>query len=351
MKMKGSKITIIIILLFFVTLCLFSQEPEKCKFVLASYFDVLKTENRDILLEKLPKVESLYYYQDEHSEHFYEKTWTDYYDRIFGIQLIYNAFDITNFYSDKNKKGILIGDYSGYCFVIDSMKINKNEFIFTAHSNVEIDSSRIVIDFPKIKKDQNYELKIIIDGDYLELFINNMFVDKFCKINNSTLLEYEELIKNNSCDLSKVTWPRHADGTSEYDNKIITPEKINLFKNDEITYEIDKDEHILTKSIDKQEETSNQYNSEIRTVSVKKNKVMVITEDTVVRFDPYSNGTYMTSVVKGTTVKIKKVGKKDTINGVTSNWVFITFVGDAYNTKGKKIYYKTEGWLFGGVLD
>ena len=133
---------------------------------------------------------------------------------------------------------------------------NKNEFIFTAHSNVEIDSSLIVIDFPKIKKDQNYELKIIIDGDYLELFINNMFVAKFCQINNSTLLEYEELIKNNSCDLSKVTWPRHADGTSEYDNKIITPEKINLFKNDEITYEIDKDEHILTKSIDKQEETS-----------------------------------------------------------------------------------------------
>ena len=256
MKMKGSKITIIIILLFFVTVCLFSQEPEKCKFVLDSYFDVLKTENRDILLEKLPKVESLYYYQDEHSEHFYEKTWTDYYDRIFGIQFIYNAFDITNFYSDKNKKGILIGDYFGYCFVIDSMKINKNEIIITAHSNVEIDSSRIVIDFPKIKKDQNYELKIIIDGDYLELFINNMFVDKFCQINNSTLLEYEELIKNNSCDLSKVTWPRHADGTSEYDNKIITPEKINLFKNDEITYEIDKDEHILTKSIDKQEETS-----------------------------------------------------------------------------------------------
>ena len=218
MKMKGSKITIIIILLFFVTLCLFSQEPEKCKFVLDSYFDVLKTENRDILLEKLPKVESLYYYQDEHSEHFYEKTWTDYYDRIFGIQLIDNAFDITNFYSDKNKKGILIGDYSGYCFVIDSMKINKNEFIFTAHSNVEIDSSLIVIDFPKIKKDQNYELKIIIDGDYLELFINNMFVAKFCKINNSTLFEYEELIKNNSCDLSKVTWPRHADGTCDYED-------------------------------------------------------------------------------------------------------------------------------------
>ena len=46
--MKESKITIII-LLFFVTFCLFSQESVKCKFVLDSYFDVLKTANRDIL--------------------------------------------------------------------------------------------------------------------------------------------------------------------------------------------------------------------------------------------------------------------------------------------------------------
>ena len=55
---------IIVIILAFLTTNVFSQEPEKCKFVLDSYFDVLKTENRDILLEKLPKVESLYYYQD-----------------------------------------------------------------------------------------------------------------------------------------------------------------------------------------------------------------------------------------------------------------------------------------------
>ena len=29
--------------------------------------------------------------------------------------------------------------------------------------------------------------------------------------------KYEELIKNNSCDLSKVTWPRHVDGTCDYE--------------------------------------------------------------------------------------------------------------------------------------
>ena len=314
MKMKGFKITIIIILLFFVTLCLFSQEPEKCKFVLDSYFDVLKTENRDILLEKLPKVESLYYYQDEHSEHFYEKTWTDYYDRIFGIQLIDNAFDITNFYSDKNKKGILIGDYSGYCFVIDSMKINKNEFIFTAHSNVEIDSSRIVIDFPKIKKDQNYELKIIIDGDYLELFINNMFVAKFCKINNSTLLEYEELIKNNSCDLSKVTWPRHADGTCDYEDV-----------------------------------------SSVKTVStsitnVSPNKTMTVSENLKLRSGEAITSEVLTVMSDGTKVKILALGKSETIDGINSNWVKVEVQSDAKDRDGKLIKTGTIGWCYGGYL-
>ena len=314
MKMKGSKITIIIILLFFVTLSLFSQEPEKCKFVLDSYFDVLKTENRDILLEKLPKVESLYYYQDEHSEHFYEKTWTDYYDRIFGIQLIYNAFDITNFYSDKNKKGILIGDYSGYCFVIDSMKINKNEFIFTAHSNVEIDSSRIVIDFPKIKKDQNYELKIIIDGDYLELFINNMFVAKFCKINNSTLLEYEELIKNNSCDLSKVTWPRHADGTCDY------------------------------------EDVSSVKTVSTPTTNVSPNKTMTVSETLKLRSAEAKTSEVLTVMQTGTKVKILELGKAENIDGINSNWVKVEVLSGAKDRDGRAIQAGTVGWCYGGYL-
>ena len=314
MKMKGSKITIIIILLFFVTLSLFSQEPEKCKFVLDSYFDVLKTENRDILLEKLPKVESLYYYQDEHSEHFYEKTWTDYYDRIFGIQLIDNAFDITNFYSDKNKKGILIGDYSGYCFVIDSMKINKNEFIFTAHSNVEIDSSRIVIDFPKIKKDQNYELKIIIDGDYLELFINNMFVAKFCKINNSTLLEYEELIKNNSCDLSKVTWPRHADGTCDY------------------------------------EDVSSVKTVSTPTTNVSPNKTMTVSETLKLRSAEAKTSEVLTVMQTGTKVKILELGKAENIDGINSNWVKVEVLSGAKDRDGRAIQAGTVGWCYGGYL-
>ena len=314
MKMKGSKITIIIILLFFVTFCLFSQEPEKCKFVLDSYFDVLKTENRDILLEKLPKVESLYYYQDEHSEHFYEKTWTDYYDRIFGIQLIDNAFDITNFYSDKNKKGILIGDYSGYCFVIDSMKINKNEFIFTAHSNVEIDSSLIVIDFPKIKKDQNYELKIIIDGDYLELFINNMFVAKFCQINNSTLLEYEELIKNNSCDLSKVTWPRHADGTCDY------------------------------------EDVSSIKTVSTPTTNVSTNKTMTATENLKLRSGEAITSEIITVMSAGTKVKILELGKAENIDGINSNWVKVEVQSSAKDRAGRAIRAGIVGWCYGGYL-
>ena len=41
-----------------------------------------------------------------------------------------------------------------------------------------------------------------------------------------TLKEFNNLIITGKCDLSRVTWPRHADGTSNYDDKIIMPEPL-----------------------------------------------------------------------------------------------------------------------------
>ena len=41
--------------------------------------------------------------------------------------------------------------------------------------------------------------KIIIDGDYLDFYIDDVFIHTFCKINEATLKEYENLIKNNTC--------------------------------------------------------------------------------------------------------------------------------------------------------
>ena len=53
-------------------------------------------------------------------------------------------------------------------------------------------------------------------------------------MDNETLNQYNNLIQTNTCDLSKVTWPRHADGTSDYDDKIIMPELLISIENTDI---------------------------------------------------------------------------------------------------------------------
>lgn len=61
-------------------------------------------------------------------------------------------------------------------------------------------------------------LTISIDGDYLNFFCNNQQLGQFVKTYSKTKNEIESLIKNNTCDLSKITWPRHADGSCDYDS-------------------------------------------------------------------------------------------------------------------------------------
>ena len=61
-------------------------------------------------------------------------------------------------------------------------------------------------------------LTISIDGDYLNFFCNNQQLGQFVKTNSKTKNEIESLIRNNTCDLSKITWPCHADGSCDYDS-------------------------------------------------------------------------------------------------------------------------------------
>ena len=74
------------------------------------------------------------------------------------------------------------------------------------------------------KKDWKYdsekedELKIILDGDYLQLYYCGNYVHTFCKLNEQTLQELKRFIKTETCDFTKITWPRHADGSCDYED-------------------------------------------------------------------------------------------------------------------------------------
>jgi hypothetical protein len=68
----------------------------------------------------------------------------------------------------------------------------------------------------------NYEdlntLYLHIDGDYLEMFINqeNQLFGKAVRVKKEFIEEYQRLMKTGVCDLANVIWPRRADGSMDY---------------------------------------------------------------------------------------------------------------------------------------
>ena len=62
-------------------------------------------------------------------------------------------------------------------------------------------------------------LKIEIDGDYITCsVVSRKFSHKYFLAGKETFSQIESLLTTNACDLSKVTWPRHADGSCDYED-------------------------------------------------------------------------------------------------------------------------------------
>ena len=62
-----------------------------------------------------------------------------------------------------------------------------------------------ILPFPATEEGKVYNLKIIFDGDYLNFYIDDIFVHKFCIMDTETLTNYSSLIVNGECDLAKVS--------------------------------------------------------------------------------------------------------------------------------------------------
>ena len=148
-------------------------------------------------------------------------------------------------------------------------------------------------------------LKIVRDGEYLHFYTEDGRTIISCAlVDEEFATQYENLIQTNKCDPSLVTWPRHADGSCDYETA----------------------------------------------VQLQSGKCYRASDNLRLRSSGSTAGKHVVTIGKGTQVKVLAVGAEQTIDGITSNWVQVEVQADAKDRDGKPIAPGTTGWCFGGYL-
>ena len=165
---------------------------------------------------------------------------------------------------------------------------------------------------PLFEKETPYKIILIIDGDYMKMYIDevsekNLF-QTLIRTSPEACNQIENWIKGKSNDLSKVVMPKHG--------------------NPSVQTEVTK----------------------TNATNVVQNKTMHVTENLKLRSGEATSTQVLTVMQAGTKVKILELGKLETIDGINSNWVKVEVQSDAKDRDGKLIKTGTIGWCYGGYL-
>ena len=203
-------------------------------------------------------------------------------------------------------------------FVSKIKRINANEFLVYSNKIIPRDKDEAGQDY--IYNDL-FNKKMVVfrlkkDGDYLEVYVDKEKKPRetYCYVNNDFKNEIFNLVKNNSCDIDKLTWPRHADGTCDY------------------------------------EDVSSVKTVSTSTTNVSPNKTMLVSENLKLRSGEATTSDVLTVMSAGTKVKILELGKAENIDGINSNWVKVEVQSGAKDRDGRTIRAGTIGWCYGGYL-
>ena len=108
-------------------------------------------------------------------------------------------------------------------FVNKIKKVNANEYLI--YSNKIIHKNKDALGQDYIYNDLfNKEMVVFRlkkDGDYLEVYVDKEKKPRetYCYVNNAFKQEIFNLVRNNNCNIYNLTWPRHADGSCDYDGR------------------------------------------------------------------------------------------------------------------------------------
>jgi len=80
------------------------------------------------------------------------------------------------------------------------------------------------------------------------------------------------------------------------------------------------------------------------------NKTMTVSENLKLRSGEATSTQVLTVMSAGTKVKILELGKAETIDEISSNWVKVEVQKGAKDRDGNPIKAGTVGWCYGGYL-
>ena len=162
---------------------------------------------------------------------------------------------------------------------------------------------------------QSETIRLTIDGDYLIIdnITRNENITTLAYVTDSLIEELNNLFSIDKADLSRVIWPRHADGTCDYE----------------------KGKALVAAS------------SSATNVSI--NKEMSVKENLKLRSAEATSSNVLTVMSAGTKVKILELGKVETIDGIKSNWVKVEIISGK-DRDGNILKSGMAGWCYGGYL-
>ena len=282
--------------------------------------DVLKSKDRDMV----EQFNSLYANYDEWRDFtdWQEDEWYD----VYSSPLLLLSDSIIYFSDRENFNGFV----SGYIERIDD---DKKEIVWTC---MESKSNDFSIDAVKsvfaahFTKGSTYVFTYTLDGDYLTIFLDGKHFYDFVKVDKKTGREIGILISpryGEVFDEKNITWPRHADGTCDYDNANVS----------------------TTAVADGDPDTSTEK-AAVSKPAPDLGKTATVTENLRLRTDNKTTSDVITTLAAGTRVKVLAPGREDTIDGIASNWVQVSVLVGAKNKDGNTVEAGTKGWLFGGYL-
>lgn len=308
---------------------------------LADYYnEIIIKQDRNIMLNNIPRLKEepfIYHYELEKGYHWYEDPSVNY-----GILSIsYPARDTITVIDIQEHTFVLLKEKqikeNYYEVIVDKTIVNEHLIESLLYFGGDLSKARGEI----ISK-----LYFKFDGDYLYIFLDDQqtLLTTYYAYSKEEYVNLKKSIRINQFNSADFTLPRHADGTSDYDDKIIMPEPLIPTGNtdiDEVTAGKDKVHANIGES------------EKIKKVQVKsKNQIMAVKIPAVLRAEPsIEKGTPMLKAATGSRVQIIKVGKKQIIDNIESNWVKVKFLDGAKKVTGKDVSPDTVGWLFGGYLE